>query len=117
MRNTKDAIPTLNIPSTSKIVCLTTDATTSWTNTLEAMSQAVYVESTLGVGTVYLPNVAEAVGCVISITALVGNTNAVAVEDQDESYDWADLDLNAAADGAVLMSDGRKWWVIADDYT
>jgi hypothetical protein len=63
-----------------------------------------------------LPNVSEAAGCLISIALVtLGDDEVVTVQDQDESYDWSDLTLDALNDGVLLYSDGHKWWVICND--
>jgi len=67
--------------------------------------------------TVTLPSVAEARDKIFTITAPAGGTDTVTVADQDDSLDWSDISLNADDDGCALFSDGRKWWVIADNYS
>ena len=99
---------------------ITTDATGSHSTTLAAYERDVIVDSTLGVGTVKLPDVSEAKGKLYSILAPVGNTNAVTVTEysSNNSIDWpGNASLNAAADRALYYSDGQKWWVITDMFT
>lgn len=63
-----------------------------------------------------LPPVAEAVECLISISLVtLGDDEVVTVQDQDDSYDWADLTLDTLNDGVLLYCDGIKFWVICND--
>jgi hypothetical protein len=106
--------------SVSNKKLVTTDATGSYSVSLEAYEQDVEVTSTLGVGTVCLPDVSEAKGRMYSITAITGNTNAITVTEKSSgnSYDWpGDATLNAAKDRALFFSDGKKWWVLTDMFT
>lgn len=59
-----------------------------------------------------LPPVNEAQGLTFTIQATIADSEAVTVQDQDESEDWTDLTLDTDEDAAVLYSDGRKWWPI-----
>ena len=64
-----------------------------------------------------LPAVATAKGLVFSIEVITAGGFTVTVQDQDDSEDWTNIALNADNDGCLLYCDGRKWWVIADNYT
>jgi hypothetical protein len=99
---------------------ITTDATGSHSTTLKAYERDVIVDSTLGIGTVRLPDVSEAKGKLYSVNALTGNANTVTVAEYstNNSFDWAgDSALNAAKDRGLYYSDGQKWWVITDMFT
>lgn len=64
---------------------------------------------------VTLPNVAEAAGRFFSLHVVDANSEAVTLQDQDESVDWSNLTIDADADGVLLYSDGRKWWIVTND--
>lgn len=99
---------------------VTTDATGSYTKKLAVYQQIVDVTSSLGVGTIYLPDVGEAAGLEYSITAITGNTQTVTVTEKSSgnSYDFpTNASLNAAYDRVLYMSDGKRWWIISDQYT
>lgn len=64
--------------------------------------------------TLTLPPVAEAKGLHFAIHAPTGNDDNVTIAHHSDSYDWSNVVLNAANDGALCYSDGRKWWVTAD---
>lgn len=99
---------------------ITTDASGSYSYQLRPFERVIEVDSTLGVGTVKLPPVAECKGMVFSITALTGNSNAVTVAPYatGESHDWAgNFSLNAALDRMLIKSDGKRWSVISDMFT
>lgn len=101
-------------------VTITTDATTSYTYYLEAYEQEVIVDSTLGVGTIYLPDVGSCAGCTVSVTAKTGGTYAVTVAEKSSgnSYDFpGNATLNAADDRVLYQSDGKRWWILTDQYT
>ena len=99
------------------VVSIDYDDTTSGAYSLAAGVQSLYVDTTGGAITVTLPAPGECKFQIIAITALTGGTNAVTVQDNDDSYDWSDASLNADADGGVWWSDGKKFWKLADDYT
>ena len=86
--------------------------------TLTPRSQRVEITTTADQAdfAVTLPNVAEAAGCLISVALVtLGDDETVTLQDQDESYDWNDLTLDAEDDGVLLFSDGHKWWIICND--
>ena len=78
--------------------------------------QAVYV-TTSGALTLYLPDVTEMAGTILTVTADDQASGDLIVADNDESFDWSDLTLGDNDDGVCLFSDGRKWWILTDDYT
>lgn len=99
---------------------ITTDASGSHSTTLAAYERDVIVDSTLGIGTVKLPDVSEAKGKLYSVNALTGNTNTVTVSEysSNNSFDWpGDASLDAAKDRGLFYSDGQKWWVLTDMFT
>jgi len=83
--------------------------------TLKPYQQAVIITTVAASFALTLPNVSEARGCFISVHLIDANANAVTLQDQDESLDWADKTLDADADGILLYSDGQKWWVVTND--
>ena len=62
-----------------------------------------------------LPAVAEAEGCLFEFMATIANSQAVTVQDQDDSDDWADLTLDTDNDYAAIYSDGRKWTIVDNE--
>ena len=64
-----------------------------------------------------LPPVNVCQGQFLSIALPDYTSNTVTVQDQDDSEDWTDISLNADQDGALLFSDGIKWWVVVDNYS
>ena len=101
-------------------VIVTTDATGTYSYSLAPYEQIVTVDSTLGVGDILLPDVGSCEGLEFSITATVGNTNAVTVKEKatGNSLDWpGNASLNAALDRALYKSDGKRWWLITDQFT
>lgn len=63
--------------------------------------------------TITLPPVAEAKGRIYSITgAIVTAVNVITIAHKGDSEGWTNLVLDTAGDGALLYSDGRKWWNI-----
>jgi len=101
-------------------VTVTSDASGSDTYYLAAYEQIVEVVSTLGIITIYLPDVTEAQGLTYSITAITGGTNAVTVTEKasGNSYDFpSNPSLNADNDRVLYTSDGKRWWIVTDQYT
>ena len=101
-------------------VLITAEAGDTDTYSLAVYEQIVEVDSTLGTLTVYLPDVAEAAGLVYSITAKTGATKTVTVTEKasGNSYDFpSDPSLNADLDRVLLASDGKRWWIVTDQYT
>jgi hypothetical protein len=101
-------------------VAVTTDATASYTYYLDPSEQVVTVNSALGVGTIYLPDVGEAKGLEYFIEATTGATQTVTVTEKasGNSVDFpGDASLNANYDRVAYKSDGRRWWIITDQYT
>jgi len=83
--------------------------------TLKPYQQAVIITTVAASFALTMPNVSEARGCFVSVHLVDANSNAVTLQDQDESLDWTDKTLNADADGILHYSDGQKWWVIDND--
>jgi hypothetical protein len=101
-------------------VDITSDNSGTYTYTLEPYEQNVFVTSSLGVATIYLPDVGEACGKTYAITAITGNTNAVTVTEKasGNSLDFpGNPSLNAAYDRVLFASDGRQWWIVTDQYS
>jgi len=100
-------------------VTITTDASGSYSYQLRPWETVVEVVSTLGIGTIKMPPVAECKGKIFSITELLGTSDITIAEyATNESLDWnAPGDLTAALDRVVLMSDGKRWTIISPDYT
>ncbi len=67
--------------------------------------------------TLTLPSVAEAYGQLYSIFVNITNGGDVTVQDQDESYEWTDIALNADNEHVVLYSDGRRWCEFETGYS
>lgn len=61
--------------------------------------------------TVTLPSVAEAAGRIYTV-ACRSASNAITLQDQDDSEAWTDLTLDAVGDKVALYSDGLAWHVI-----
>jgi len=78
--------------------------------------QVVTLDSTDGAITVTLPPVQTVKGQIFAISAKTYVT-AITIQDNDESYDWTNISLDADNDGALLFSDGMKFWVVTDNYS
>lgn len=85
--------------------------------TLTVNQRVVEVDSSGGAVTITLPNVGEAAGKSFSIHAPNGLTNAVTVTDGagGSKLFGGDYALNANNDAIMLLSDGVKWWAIANE--
>ena len=84
-------------------------------DTLEPYENVVEITTVAASFALTLPNVALAAGKHFSIHLVSANSKAVTLQDQNESVDWTDKTLDADADGILLYSDGRKWWVVTND--
>lgn len=87
---------------------------------LAPYEQIVEIDSTLGTLALTLPDVGEAAGKTYSITAITGATKTVTVSEKasGNSYDWpGDASLNADLDRVLYQSDGKRWFLLADQYT
>ena len=71
----------------------------------------VRADSTDGAFSLTLPPVTEAMGRIYAIHLSVWGED-VTIQDQGDSEDWADVIMIGPDNGAVLYSDGRKWWVL-----
>lgn len=78
--------------------------------------QVVTLDSTSGALTVTLPAVQKTKGQHFAISAKT-YVSAITIQDNDESYDWTNISLDADNDGVLLYSDGMKYWVVTDNYT
>lgn len=99
---------------------ITTAAGDADTYALPVNEQIVEVNSTLGTLGLYMPDVGAAKGLTYSITALTGSTKTVTVYEKSSgnSLDWpANAALNADYDRILLQSDGKRWWIVTDQYT
>jgi len=78
--------------------------------TLTTRDSTVVVDSSDAAVTITLPPVAEAKGLIFVIEAPYGASNAVTVQDQDDSVNWTNVtDLDANNDALCVMSNGRRW--------
>jgi hypothetical protein len=96
-------------------VVVTTDATGSYSRTLYPHETNVTVISTLGVGTINLPPVAQCAGRTYVITEMLGTHDITIGQFQTgDSLDWVApaAVLAAALDRVMMYSDGRQWWVL-----
>jgi hypothetical protein len=108
------------VSAVDRHLLITTAAGDADTDYLEPYQQIVEVDSTLGTTTVYLPDVGVCEGLEFSITALVGATKTVTVTEKSSgnSLDWpGNASLNADLDRVLYKSDGKRWWVITDQFT
>jgi len=71
----------------------------------------VRADSTNGAFSLTLPPVTEAMGRIYAIHLSVWGGD-VTIQDQGDSEDWTDMIMGVDNDGAVLYSDGRKWWIL-----
>jgi hypothetical protein len=71
----------------------------------------VRADSTDGAFSLTLPPVTEAMGRIYAIHLSVWGGD-VTIQDHDDSEDWTDMIMGVDNDGAVLYSDGRKWWIL-----
>jgi len=114
MFNSKDYFPGKQIAHGGELTNVTAAATLTPDQTFIRASTV----SGTGAFAITLPPVAECAGRIFSIQMIVRNsTDDITVQDGNESEDWTDITLNLAADGCLLYSDGRKFWVLADNYT
>lgn len=102
---------------TEKPLELATDASGTWSYYLTVRDTVVLVDTSLGVGTLYLPSVSEARGRIFTIIITTGG-NALTVDDlANDSVDFAGAAptlLNAAGSRAALYPDGYAWHLLAD---
>lgn len=67
--------------------------------------------------TVTLPSVAEAYGQIYTIFVNITNGGTVTVQDQDESYEWSNIVLNADNEHVALYSNSRRWCEFETGYS
>jgi len=99
------------------LTALTGDADIQY---LEVYEQSVDVDSTDGTLDLRLPDVGAAAGLIYGITALTGSTKTVTVNEKasGNSLDYPSApSLNADYDRVLLRSDGKRWWIMEDQYT
>jgi hypothetical protein len=79
--------------------------------TLASYELQVEVDSTSGVIAIAMAPVAEMAGRIVTIhvTTYVSAITVTAADDTD----FEAPALNGALDGAVLYSDGRRWWTLS----
>ena len=86
--------------------------------TLTVNQRVVHVTGQAGAIAVTLPPVSECSGLVFTFKVLDdSSTNTVTIQDQDDSYIWADI-VCAGAGGdnyAILYCDGQMWFNLASD--
>lgn len=82
--------------------------------TLGVHDRVVEVDSDSSAVTLTLPQVDEAAGKIFTFTANDGVTNAVTVQDNDESKNWSDITLGSDNATLVLYSDGITWHTLVD---
>lgn len=83
---------------------------------LEAVSQVALLDhDEMGDdATVTLPDVAEAIGCTISIKLWSLQTSkTVTIAARGAPQNWSNLTLDAAKDSVLLFSDGSEWHKLA----
>ena len=80
--------------------------------TYETVVRATQLTASIAVT---LPPVAKMAGKFVSCQVVDANSEALTLQDADDSQDWTDLTLDADNDGALLFSDGIKWWVVTND--
>lgn len=86
---------------------------------LEAISQVALLDNDeMGDdATVTLPDIAEAIGCLISIKLFsLQSGKAVTIAARGTPFNWSDLTLDAARDSVLLFSDGSEWYILAETY-
>lgn len=64
---------------------------------------------------VTLAPVSKMRGKFVSVQVVNANSQAMTLQDANDSQDWTDLTLDANNDGVLLFSDGLKWWVVTND--
>jgi hypothetical protein len=100
-----------------KLTALTGDTDIQY---LKVYQRVVEVACTAGTLDLRLPDVAAAKGMLYSITALNGATKTVTVNEKasGNSYDYPSAPaLNADLDRVLMQSDGKRWWIVTDQYT
>jgi hypothetical protein len=110
VKNDIDAI----VLERDKTVHWTVVAVTDITRDLELWEENIYVNNTAATCTLTLPSVAEAAGLQFNIY-ITGATNALTIQDRDDSLDWTDLTLEDAGDFVSLKSNGRTWITVELD--
>lgn len=86
---------------------------------LEAVSQVALLDNDeMGDdATVTLPDVAEAIGCTISIKLWsLQSGKTVTIAARGTPFNWSNLTLDAARDSVLLFGDGSEWYIIAETY-
>lgn len=85
---------------------------------LEPTENVVFCDTTAGAITVTLPAPGLAKNRYFAISLITDGGKDVTITDKGStSYDWTNITLADANDGALLWCDGVKYWVIADNYT
>jgi hypothetical protein len=104
-------------PAVQELI-VATDATGTWSRQLTLADRIVRATTTLGVGTLKMPDVREAKGMIFDITLVAGTNNLVLDDKNNESEDasaFTGLDMDAALDHVTVMSNGYRWTVLAND--
>ena len=65
--------------------------------------------------TLTLPAVVDAIGRIFTISLETDGGKDIVVQDADDSVNWTDLTLDTQYDYAILLCDGRRWWVLASE--
>ena len=80
---------------------------------LDVYDQRAHCDTTDGAFTVYLPEVASAMGKLYSI-ALITDDGDLTIADLDDSRNWeGDYTLDDAGEHKLFYSDGEKWHEVA----
>jgi len=65
--------------------------------------------------TLTLPAVVDAIGRIFTISLETDGGKDIVIQDADDSVNWTDLTLDTQYDYAILLCDGRRWWVLASE--
>lgn len=83
--------------------------------TLKPYEQVVRAAQLTASFAVTLAPVSTMRGKFVSVHVVNANSQALTLQDANDSQDWTDRTLDANNDGILLYSDGIKWWVVCND--
>lgn len=69
----------------------------------------IHCDTTSYTGVVTLPNVREAKGVMYTVRIHAGGTNAITIQDRDDSEGWTDITIEDVDDNYSFQSDGVRW--------
>jgi len=72
----------------------------------------IHCDTTSYTGVVTLPNVREAMGMEYTVRIHAGGTNAITVQDRDDSEGWTDITIEDADDRVTVRSNGVSWSLV-----